>query len=874
MSIEDLKRENAELKATNAALERENAELKAASLKLQTQVNLMQTIFDSLSEGVVASNLEGDFLVANPSAQEISGMAPVEGAPEEWNETYGTFYADKMTMVPSTELPLYKAMRGETTDEIKLVLRNQNRPDGVLVSISGRPLHDETGVLIGGVISMRDVTQLEQVTKQLEATVQDLQMQNSLLDTVLNSISNGVIVANEKGEFLYFNPVAEEIVGIGATDDPPEQWEHVYGTFYSDKVTPFPSAELPLYRAIQGEITNDIEMFIRNQNRPNGVLITVGGRPLYDQSGSLIGGVVIFHDITQLNSTKRQLEATVSDLQGQNGLMDAILNSISDGIIVANKDGKYVLFNKTAKKMGGQDEQEFENVHISQASEKFGLFCPESEELFPTNELPLARALQGEYADNIEMLIHNPQLPERIHASISGRPIYDEKGVVTGAVSAIRDISGLKTAEKRLKAVSDQHIVQNHLLQSIFDSMADGVLVSDETGKIIMANPSSERIVGLSPFLETRDQWLKRFHCFYPDKVSPFPIEELPLLLAAQGESTDNVQMFIRTDERPDGIHVDVSGRPLQDSAGNWKGGVVIFHDITDRVKTEEALAQAFAQGRLEIVDTILHNIGNAINSVSVGIDTLHHQLTNDKLTPRLIALANAIESHQDNLSDYIKNDPQGQKVLPFILMLASDFDTVKEQWKSTVQRIKDRTGHIVDIIRTQDSYNTTGGTRKDINLTDTISGAVKILKDSINKRQIQIEIKIDSDNVPKEIRIQESHFHQMLVNLIKNSIEAIDELAKLGEPNEAPRIQFRVYTDSDFLSIDVTDNGIGIEPEDIQRVFSAGFTTKEYGSGLGLHSSANFVIGIGGQIQPLSEGKGKGATMHVTFPYSAIQSN
>ena len=56
---------------------------------------------------------------------------------------------------------------------------------------------------------------------------------------------------------------------------------------------------------------------------------------------------------------------------------------------------------------------------------------------------------------------------------------------------------------------------------------------------------------------------------------------------------------------------------------------------MTYRVQAEEALTQAFAQGRLEIVDTILHNIGNAINSVSVGIDTLHHQLMNDKLTPR-----------------------------------------------------------------------------------------------------------------------------------------------------------------------------------------------------------------------------------------------
>ena len=850
-------------------LQRENAELKAANLELQNQVKLMQTIFDSLSEGVVATNSAGEFLVANPSAQELVGMEPVEGEPEEWSETYGTFYPNETTMVPSTELPLYKAMQGEITDDVKLVLRNKNRPNGVFVSVSGRPLYDETGDLIGGVIALRDINELERVTKQLEITVNKLEAQNSLLDTVLNSISNGVIVANEKGEFLYFNPVAEEIIGIGATDAPLEGRERIYGTFYPDEVTPFPSTELPLYKAVQGETTNNVEVFIRNQNRPNGVVISASGRPLYDETDNLIGGVVAFRDITHLKKAREQIETTVNDLQAQNSLMDAIFNSISDGVIVANQQGKYVLFNKTARKMIGQD---LEEVHIPQAPERFGLFHPESEDLYPAEELPLARALQGEYADNVEILIRNPQLPEGIHASISGRPIYDEKGVVNGAVAAIRDISELKKAEKRLKAMNDQHTVQSQLLQSIFNSMADGVLVSDEAGNIIMTNPSSKRISGLAPCLESRDQWLKRYHCFYPDTVTPFPVEEQPLLLAAQGKSTDNVQMFIRTDEVPDGIHANVSGRPLQDGAGNLKGGVIVFHDLTDRVKTEEALAQAFAQGRLEIVDTILHNIGNAINSVSVGIDTLHHQLTNDKLTPRLIALANAIEQHQDDLSDYIKNNPQGQKVLPFILTLAADFDAVKQQWQSTVQRIKDRTGHIVDIIRTQDSYNATSGTRKDINLTDAISGAVKILKDSINKRQIQIEIKIDSDNVPQEIRIQESQFHQMLVNLIKNSIEAIDELAKLGERNEAPRIQLRVYINGDFLCIDITDNGIGIDHEDMKIIFSAGFTTKEHGSGLGLHSSTNFVISSGGQIQPISEGKGKGTTMRIMLLYSSIQ--
>ena len=613
-------------------LKRENAELKAANLELQDQVRMMEIVLNTLSEGVVATNLEGAFLVANPTAQEIAGMSPVEGDPEEWSETYGTFYPDKTTPVPSTELPLYKAIQGETTDDVKLVLRNKNRPEGVFVSVSGRPLHNETGDLIGGVIAMRDVTELERVTQQLEATVNQLQAQNALMDTVFNSIGDGVIVADKVGNFLLFNPLAEEIVGIGLTEEAPEEWSETYGTFYPDKVTPMSSTELPLYKAIQEDITDEVEIFIRNKNRPHGVFISASGRPLYDETGALIGGVVAFHDITHLKKVREQLETTVADLERQNALMDAIFNSISDGVIVANKEGKYVLFNQTAREMAGQD---IEDIYIQQASSKFGLFHPETDIPYPAEELPLARALQGERADNIEILIRNAQVPHGVDTSISARPIYNERGVINGGVAVIRDISEHKASKNQLAAMNAQLTVQSQLMESIFNSISDGVFVTDNTGRIIMSNPRAMQMADLLKSIVEPDEWMQGYNFFYPDKVTPYPIEELPIMKAIRGESVDDVEVFVNNDRVPDGVHLNVSCRPLQDSEGNQSGGVLVFRDVTDKIKTQEALAQAFTQGRLEIVDTILHNIGNAINSVTVGVDTIHHQLTNDRLTPR-----------------------------------------------------------------------------------------------------------------------------------------------------------------------------------------------------------------------------------------------
>ena len=713
------------------------------------------------------------------------------------------------------------------------------------------------------------IEELKHENDELKTKNLELQSQLTLMQTIFDSLSEGVVATNLEGEFLLANPSAQNMVGTEPVEGDPGEWSETYGTFYPDKVTLYPSTELPLYKAMQGETTNDVKLVLRNPNRPEGVFVSVSGRPLYDETGKLIGGVIAMRDVTELEKITKQLEITVNQLQNRNALMDAIFNSISDGIIVTNKDGKYVMFNETAKEMGGYS---LNNVHTRYAPETLGLFQLDGQELFPADELPLARALRGEHSDNVEMVIRNSNLPHGMNVSISARPIYNEKGVVTGGVSAIHDISEIKEKEQQLETLNDQLTDQSEFMESIFNSISDGIIVADGSGCVTFFNRGAHRIAGSDISTEALETWQREYEYFHLDGVTPYAIEELPLMQAIHGKSTDNVEIFVRNPELQDEIYIRASGRPLQDRDGTQKGGVVVLQDITDSVRSEEALTQAFTQGRLEIVDTILHNIGNAINSVTVGIDTIHIQLVDDQLISRLAALASALEEHQDDLSDYLKNDPQGQKVLPFISMLSHDFSVMFAELKERVERIRNRTRHIVDIIRTQKSYHSTSGTHKDINLTVAISDAIKILQDSIDKRQIQIDI--DCKNAPEEIHIQESQFHQMLVNLIKNSIEAIEDLAASGEPNETPRIQCRTYINDDFLCIDITDNGSGIVPENIPRIFSAGFTTKEQGSGLGLHSSANFVISSGGRIQPLSAGKGKGTTMRVMFPYLSIQTS
>lgn len=437
-------------------------------------------------------------------------------------------------------------------------------------------------------------------------------------------------------------------------------------------------------------------------------------------------------------------------------------------------------------------------------------------------------------------------------------------------MAVIRDVTKLKQAEARLERTVAKLQEQANLMETILKSISDGIIVADTAGKFLYVNPGARQIVGVDIKDGFPDDCAARHGVYFPDRESPMKMEDLPLMRAIRhGESTDEKDVFMRNEKKQDGVYIRMSARPLLDKSGEVSGGVVIFRDVTERVLAEEALSRAFDQGRLEMVDTILHNIGNAMNSVTTGIETVRRKLTNDQAGRRLFALANAIDSHRNDWIDYIANDPQGRKVMPFIVKLAEDFGRRNDELMNVVVRVRDRANRIADIIRTQRTLDPSNMDRKDIDLFDALSGALRVLRDSLNKRGIQTDVRCE--NAPQQICVRESQFHQMLVNLVKNSIEAIDELATLHGLLETPQIRVVANTSNEHFVLEIIDNGIGIRNKDTRVLFTPGYTTKKSGSGLGLHSAANFVIASGGRIEPISSGSETGTTMRVTWPLTAV---
>ena len=152
-----------------------------------------------------------------------------------------------------------------------------------------------------------------QAELDLQQGNQKLQEQTSLMQLILNCMRDGVVVANDLGQLLIFNPAAEQMFGKGITDSSQEEWSEEYGLFQADQVTLFPIQQLPLVRTLRGEQVNNVEMFVRHDRIQEGMWITISGTPLKDTSGVLKGGVVVCHDI----SDRKQAELEILQAKKQ-----------------------------------------------------------------------------------------------------------------------------------------------------------------------------------------------------------------------------------------------------------------------------------------------------------------------------------------------------------------------------------------------------------------------------------------------------------------------------------------------------------------------------------------------------------------------------
>jgi PAS domain S-box-containing protein len=164
-------------------------------------------------------------------------------------------------------------------------------------------------------------------------------------------------------------------------------------------------------------------------------------------------------------------------------------------------------------------------------------------------------------------------------------------------IAAVAAQLGLVFGRKRAR---EELARTNEILQSILSNMGDAVVVADKDNRFLVFNPAAERMFGKGAMQMPSTEWSHRHGLYLPDKITPFPHDQLPLTRSIRGEEVDNVEMFVRHEKAPHGLWAEITGRPLRSSNGDVLGGVIVCRDIT-QIKEEEF----FRAGQSRVLEMI-----------------------------------------------------------------------------------------------------------------------------------------------------------------------------------------------------------------------------------------------------------------------------
>ena len=263
--------------------------------------------------------------------------------------------------------------------------------------------------------------------------------------------------------------------------------------------------------------------------------------------------------------------------------------------------------------------------------------------------------------------------------------------------------------------------------------------------------------------------------------------------------------------------------------------------------------------GRAEVATSVLHNVGNVLNSVHTSAMLAKERLVRLQVED-VGHLAALLEERRDDLGTFLTQDERGRNVMPFLSGLGQHLRTECHETVSLLDEVGRYTEHIGTIVKLQQNYTRAPRLNEQAHLAELLEDALRINSAGLTRHEVRVVRQLS----PVPQLITDKHKVLMiLVNLISNAKYALD-----GAPAEKRCLTLRMEScAAGRVRIEIHDNGVGIEPELLTRIFQHGFTTREEGHGFGLHSSSLAAQELGGSLTAHSEGPGRGATFILELP-------
>jgi PAS domain S-box-containing protein len=642
---------------------------------------------------------------------------------------------------------------------------------------------------------------------------------NEILQSALASMGDGVIVADRNGNFLVFNPEAERMFGRSAAQVPANEWSRHYGLYLPDRVTPFPPDQLPLARSIRGEEVNNVEVFIRHDQAPNGLWTRISGWPLRDTDGKLSGGVIVCRDITDIKKEEFFLfdQSRVLEMIAANATLAEVLTSLvllmeaqADGlrcsILLLGRDGKHVRHGAAP--------------HLPEAYVKAVDGAP----IGPRNG-----------SCGTAMYLRKPVVVKDVHtdplwadyrklAEICGlracwsTPILSPNGEVLGSFAMYREETrGPDREELRLTQIAT-HIA--------------GIAIERQRAQEILR----EREARINLAAESADL---AFWVIYPEQKTAWMSDKGRVIYGFDSDQRLNRDLIcgrVHPDERA-AVHaafdhacathgvfesehrlvlpygktrwVIVRGRCLQDEHGNLLELIGVTIDISAQKQADLQLqVQREEMSHLnrvalmgEMTASVAHELNQPLTAIGNNAAAARRFLERGMIDPELL---------RELLQDMVSDSQRAAEVIRGIRALVR----------------KD-----------------TNVARSVLNLNALIADTLRLVSSDIVLRESVVTTEMDH-HLP-QVEAAPVQIQQVLLNLIVNALDAVE-----GLPPAQRRITVTTRSlNGEAAEVSVRDFGPGLPKDRPGKVFDHFFSTKQTGMGMGLTIVRSIVETHGGKI-------------------------
>ena len=642
-----------------------------------------------------------------------------------------------------------------------------------------------------------------------------------------------IVITDRHGDIEYVNPKFCQLTGytleeargqnprmLKSGEAPPEAYRQLWETICSG-------------REWRGEFHN---------KKKNGDLYWefAAISPIADDAGQITHYLAVKEDITERKRTEKALAESEEKFRVQ-------FETSRDATMLLDERGFFDCNRATLQMFGFTTREEFISKHPFEVS-------PPAQPDGTDSSTAARKRIEAAFATGSQFFEWQHRRSDgTVFASevLLSRFVLHDKPVLQAVV---RDTTERKRLEAELARERD-------LLATLFENTPDVIYFKDLQSRFVRCSHSfkalfkvtyTSRIIGRTDF------------DFFTKAHAQLAFEDEQQIMLT-GEPLTGKQ---EQETHPDGrvTWALTSKLPWRDKQGRIIGTFGISKDITAIKEAEGRLAEAQKQlletsrlaGMAEVATSILHNVGNVLNSVNVASSCAADSIRNSKVAT-LSKLAELLRQHQDNWPAFATTDSRGQRLPEFVSQIAEHMLAEQAAVLKELDELQKSVDHIKDIVITQQAHTKVSGVTEEVQASELVRDALQLNAAALASKDIRI---LEEFAPAPPLTVDRHKVLSILVNLIQNAKHACDDS---GRPDK--HLTLRVANGDGRIKISVIDNGVGIQPQDMTRIFNHGFTTRKNGHGFGLHSGALAARDMGGSLRVHSEGPGQGAVFTLELP-------